>query len=187
MVALALLAGPAGVSAQRGGGGRSTELRPRGVYDSSAFGIKFPVPLGLELYTEGEPGRYTNILSNGRIIYLIDTDARDTTIVAKSSPNVSEADLKGLKDTLESNPPQAKLPGYKKIAVRDIAIGVNGDKVAVEYVFSDKSNNMASTVRQVMFVHKGRGFTFTCTTAERLYTSFAQKFFDPIFAKMEFR
>jgi hypothetical protein len=189
LVPAALLIAAGAVTAQRGGGGgRSSTAAPvRSEYDSATYGLKFTVPTGLELYTDEEPGRYEKILVSGRAIYLINSDQRDASIVAKVSADVSEADLKGLKGVLESNPPQAKLPGYKKIAVSEIMIGAAADKPAVEYIFSEKNDKMTATVRQVMFLHQGRGFTFICTAPERQFGSYNKRFFDPLFARMEFR
>ena len=159
----------------------------KSVYDSEEIGIKFPVPQGLELFTPEEPGPYTSFLSDRRIMYLVGASSRDVSVSAKYSPNVTEADLKASKDTLDSNPPQAKLPGYKKISVRFIKIGAAADKDAVEHIYNVTSNDVPTTVRQVMFLHKGRGFTFTCSAVERQYASVDKRLFEPIFARMEFR
>jgi len=159
----------------------------KSVYDSEEIGIKFPVPQGLELFTPEEPGPYTSFLSDRRIMYLVGASSRDVSVSAKYSPNVTEADLKASKDTLDSNPPQAKLPGYKKISVRFIKIGAAADKDAVEHIYNVTSNDVPTTVRQVMFLHKGRGFTFICSAVERQYASADKRLFEPIFARMEFR
>jgi len=159
----------------------------KSVYDSEEIGIKFPVPQGLELFTPEEPGPYTSFLSDRRIMYLVGASSRDVSVSARYSPNVTEADLKASKDTLDSNPPQAKLPGYKKISVRFIKIGAAADKDAVEHIYNVTSNDVPTTVRQVMFLHKGRGFTFICSAVERQYASADKRLFEPIFARMEFR
>lgn len=159
----------------------------KSIYDSEEIGIKFPVPQGLELFTPEEPGPYTSFLSDRRILYLVGASSRDVSVSARYSPNVTEADLKASKDTLDSNPPQAKLPGYKRISVRFIKIGAAADKDAVEHIYNVTSNDVPTTVRQVMFLHKGRGFTFMCSAVERQYASADKRLFEPIFARMEFR
>ena len=58
---------------------------------------------------------------------------------------------------------------------------------AVEPVYTVATNNVPTTVRQVMFLHKGRGFTFMCSAVERQYASVDKRLFEPIFARMEFR
>jgi hypothetical protein len=66
-------------------------------------------------------------------------------------------------------------------------IGARADKEAVEHVYDVTNGNVATTVRQVMFLHKGKGFTFTCSAVERRYASVDKRLFEPIFAGMEFR
>jgi hypothetical protein len=181
---LAVVSVPLAAQRGRGAGAGSSA---KSVYDSAENGIKFPVPQGLELFTPEDPGPYTSFLSDRRIMYLVGASSRDVSVSARYSPNVTEADLKASKDTLDSNPPQAKLPGYKKISVRFIKIGTGADKDAVEHVYTVTSNNVPTTVRQVMFLHKGRGFTFMCSAVERQYASADKRLFEPIFARMEFR
>jgi hypothetical protein len=157
------------------------------VYDSAEYGMKFPVPEGLELFTPEEPGPYMSILKDRRIIFLVGASSKDISISVRYSPGLTEADLKASKDTLDSTPPQAKLPGYKKISVRFITIGAGADKEAVEHVYTVTTNNVPTTVRQVMFLHKGRGFTFICSAVERQFAFADKRLFEPIFAKMQFR
>jgi len=174
------------LTAQRG---RRSEAgsSARSVYDSEEYGVKFPVPEGLELFTSEEPGPYMSILKDRRIIYLVGASSRDVSISVRYSPGLTEADLKASKDTLDSTPPQAKLPGYKKISVRFIRIGAGADKEAVEHVYTVTTNNVPTTVRQVMFLHKDRGFTFICSAVERQFAFADKRLFEPIFARMEFR
>jgi hypothetical protein len=185
VLALVMLAVP--LAAQRGGRSGGGRPETKSVYDSNEYGMKFPVPPGLELYTPQDPGPYISVLSDRRIIYLVGVSSRDVSVSARYSPNVPEAELKAFKDTLDSSPPQAKLPGYKKISARVIMIGARADKEAVEHVYDVTNNNVRTTVRQVMFVHKGNGFTFTCSAVERQYASIDKRSFEPIFAAMEFR
>jgi len=175
------------LAAQRGGRSGDTRSTAGSVYDSEENGLKFPVPGGLELFTPENPGAYTSFLSDRRIMYLVGASSRDVSVSARYSPGLTEADLKASKDTLDSNPPQAKLPGYKKISVRFIKIGAGADREAVEHVYTVTTNNVPTTVRQVMFLHKGRGFTFLCSAVERQYASADKRLFEPIFARMEFR
>jgi hypothetical protein len=109
VLVLVMLAVP--VAAQRGG--RSGGARPetKSVYDSEENGMKFPVPPGLELYTPEDPGPYLSVLSDRRSIYLVGASSRDASVSVRCSPNVTEAELKAFKDMLDSNPPQARLPG----------------------------------------------------------------------------
>ena len=174
------------LSAQRGRRSDAGSSAGR-VYDSGEYGMKFPVPEGLELFTPEEPGPYMSILKDRRIIYLVGASSRDVSVSVKYSPGLTEADLKASKDTLDSTPPQATLPGYKKISVRFIKIGAAADKEAVEHIYTVTTSNVPTTVRQVMFLHKDRGFTFICSAVERQYAFADERLFEPIFAKMEFR
>ena len=188
MSAAALLVAVVSVtlSAQRGRRSDAASSA-RSVYDSDEYGMKFPVPEGLELFTPEEPGPYMTILKDRRIIYLVGASSRDVSISVRYSPGLTEADLKASKDTLDSTPPQANLPGYKKISVRFIRIGAGADKEAVEYVYTVTTNNVPTTVRQIMFLHKDRGFTFICSAVEGQYAFADERLFEPIFARMEFR
>ena len=174
------------LAAQRGGRAGAASSA-KSAYDSQENGLKFPVPAGLELFTPEDPGPYTSCLSERRILYLVGGSGRDVTVSARYSPGLTEADLKASKDTLDSSPPQAKLPGYKKISVRFIKIGAGADVEAVEHVYTVTGNNVPTTVRPVMFLHTGRGFTFMCSAAEKQYAAAEKRLFEPIFTKMASR
>jgi hypothetical protein len=183
------------LSAQRGGGGRgSGDSGAPGApptlltgYDSAEYGMKFPAPPDLSVFTPAAPGQFRQVFTPGKVIYLVDLMGKPASVSVKYSPGVTDADLKGLKNTLDSNPPQAKLPGYKKISVAMIKIGARGDKDAVEYVFNSKEKDDTTTTRQVVFVHKGKGFTFGCVALEKDFASVDRKSFQPLFASIEFR
>jgi len=181
------------LSAQRGGGrgsGGGAEGVPPTLltgYDSAEYGMKFPAPPDFSVFTPEQPGRFRQVFTPGKIIYLVDLMGKPASVSVKYSPGVTDADLKGLKDVLDSNPPQAKLPGYRKISVAMIKIGTRGDKDAVEYVFNSKEKDDMTTTRQVVFVHKGKGFTFGCVALEKDFASVDRKSLQPLFASIEFR
>jgi hypothetical protein len=183
------------LSAQRGGGGRGSSGSPvDGApptlltgYDSDEYGMKFPAPPDFSVFTPAAPGRFRQVFTPGRIIYLVDLMGKPASVSVKYSPGVTDADLKGLMNALESNPPQAKLPGYKKISVGMIKIGAHGDKDAVEYVFNSKEKDDMTTTRQVVFVHNGKGFTFGCVALEKDFAAVDRKSFQPLFTSIEFR
>lgn len=184
-----------GLSAQRGGGGRgSSSAGPEGApptlltaYDSTEYGMKFPAPPELSIFTPTAPGQFRQVFTPGKIIYLVDLVGKPASVSVKFSPGVTDADLKGLKATLDSNPPQAKLPDYRKISVGLIKIGSHGDKEAVEYIYSAKEKDGVTTTRQVVFIHNGKGFTFGCVALEKDYAAVDRKSFQPLFASIEFR
>ena len=102
-------------------------------FDQADLGLAFDVPEGARLYTPAAPGRYRSLLGDGRIVYLENPAMRSVSVAAKVSGNVTEAELKGYKDILDTNPPQAKLEGFKKHHVRFVKIGKASDKEALEF------------------------------------------------------
>jgi hypothetical protein len=108
---------------------------------------------------------------------------RSASVTSKSSPNATEAELKSYKEILDANPPQAKLEGFKKHSVRFIKIGKLADKEALEFVYDVG----ITTIRQVVFVHNGRGVTFTCSALQAQYGAAQADMFKPLFSRLEFR
>jgi len=164
----------------------ASEDRKATNYSNKDFGISFPVPAGLDLYTPENPGPLASLFTPRQFIYLVNPDFKDENIGAKYSTGVTEADLKQFKELLDTNPPTASLPGYKKISVKFIKIGTKSNKLAVEHVYNMRGN-VLGTLRQITFLHNGRGFTFTCATAQERYEQANKEFFEPIFSKMEFK
>ena len=100
-----------------------------------------------------------------------------------SFANATDAELKSYKDILDANPPQSKLEGFKKRSVRFITIGKKADRQALEFVYDTQSVR----IRQVVFVHTGKGITFTCTAPQPHYGTADAEMFKPIFSRLEFR
>jgi len=185
MLAVILVTAAAGSAfAQRGGRGAAVE-RPDtpARFDSQELALAFDVPEGLRLYIPAAPGRYKSVLVEGKFLYLENPGMRSASVVAKSSAGVTEADLKGYKDVLDTNPPQAKLEGFKRHSVRFIKVGKNADKDALEFVYDAGP----STIRQVVFVHNGKGFTFTCTSLQAQFGAAEIEMFKPLFSRLELR
>jgi len=172
------------VSAQRGGRSMTAERPDTPTrFDSQELAIAFDAPPGVRIYTPAAPGRYKSALGEGRFVYLDSSDVRNASVVAKFSANATEAELKSYKDILETNPPQAKLEGFKKHSVRFITIGKHADKEALEFVY----DTQLVTIRQVVFVHNGMGITFTCTSLQAQYGAAEVELFKPLFSRLEFR
>jgi hypothetical protein len=194
MVALVVLALSVTLTAQRGGGGRGTE-RPmaRTTYESSDYGFKFPVPADMDLYTPDQPGMYRRVFTERRIAYVVSPMRAEESISIKYSDGVSEADLTAYQTTIDTNPPQAKLPGFVKLGVGSIPIGRDGAKSAVNFVYemttpaTDKAPAMEMTLRQVVFIHKGRGFTITCEASKKRFDRVNKDTFDKFLSKIEFQ
>ncbi len=184
LVVLFLTALAGDVSAQRGRGNVEVE-RPETPtrFDSQELGIAFDAPQGLRIYTPAAPGRYKSVLGEGRFVYLENPDIRNATVIAKFSANATEAELKSYKDLLDANPPQSKLEGFKKHSVRFITIGKRVDREALEFVY----DTQLVTIRQIVFVHNGKGITFTCTSLQAQYGAAQSEMFKPLFSRLEFR
>lgn len=186
LVVPALVACSIVVSAQRRGGDGPPTLTE---YDNKDYGLFFPVPEGLSLFTPEQPGRFASLLGEAtrRIALLVNLLDQDVSIAVKCSSGVTDADLKSLKQTLDSNPPQAKLPGYKQISVDTPKVGLRSDKDAVGHVYSVMEDTVVKTIRQMMFVHKGRGFTVICSAPAKQFEQVNKKTFDRFFATIDFR
>jgi hypothetical protein len=101
--------------------------------------------------------------------------------------NLSEvADEKGLAD-LRSGLESRGLPqsGYRKIAVRETTVGKNQEKRAVEHIF-DLQGQPSRTMRQVCFIHRGKGFALVCTANADDFKKSDEAFFEPVLRSMIF-
>jgi len=178
----------AGLAAQRGGRRAETE-RPEAptVFESRELKIRFEGPQGSLIFTVAAPGPYKSVLVNGKFLRMGSRELRDVVVEAKSSPNMTEADLKGYMTALETTPPQAKLDGFKKISVKMIKIGKERDKDAVEFVYNSHQDATPRTFRQVAFVHAGNGFVFSCSSLEPQFGAAMVSVFNVLFDRLEFR
>jgi len=170
-----------------GGGGTDNPNLPLTAYDSTDYGIKFPAPPDFSIFTPQKPGRFRQVFTGGRVIYLVDLMGVNASVTVRFLPKATEADVTGFKNSVDSNPPQAKLPEYKKISVAVIKIGSARDKDAIDYVYTAKDKDTLTTVRQVVFVHNGNGFIFNCSASEKDFASIDKKSFQRLFASIEFK
>jgi hypothetical protein len=185
---LGVVLSSAGLTAQRGGRGAAPERSEApAVFDSQELKIRFDAPQGALVYTVAAPGRYASVLVNGKFLRMGSAEFRDVVVEAKSSANMTEADLKGYMSALETNPPQAKLQGFKKISVKMIKIGKERDKDAVEFVYNSQQDGAPRTIRQIAFVHAGNGFVFTCSSLEPQFGAANVSVFNVLFSRLEFR
>ena len=195
MVALLLVVLSVSLVAQRGGGGGRGADRPpvRTTYESGDYGFKFGVPAEMDLYTPDEPGRFSRVFAERRLAYMVSPTRPEESVGIKYTDGVTEADLTSYQTTIETNPPQAQLPGFQKIGVANIQIGKDGAKPAVNFVYeltTPKTNLAPSvdmTLRQVVFLHKGRGFTITCEATKKRFDKVNKDTFDKFLSKIEFR
>ncbi len=185
---LAVVVLSAGPAAQRGGAGAGTERSDApAVFDSEELKIRFDAPRGVRIYTPDAPGPFKASLIGGKFLRLGFGEIRELAVEAKSSPNVTETDLKGYLGILETTPPQAKLEGFKKVRLKTIKIGKERDKEAIDFVYNAKQDGLSRTFRLVAFVHNGNGFTFTGSSLEHQFGEAELKVYGPLFSHMEFR
>jgi hypothetical protein len=176
--------------AQRGRGGRGAGAEASGsqtFYDSKEFGIAFAVPPGVVLYTPDAPGRYRAVLTERKIALLVNPLQVEDSITIKYADGMTEADLKNYQAMLETNPPQAKLPGYEKVSLASAKIGKDGAEEAIDYVYKVKQDGADVTLRQIVFVHNGRGFTITCSAARKDFDQANRTWFSTLLKQLEFR
>jgi len=146
-------------------------------------GIVFSVPNGIELYSADNPGPLRSRISAETPYFLVNPDFRDENVNIKIADGVTESDLNGLKQMLDSNP-NTPLPGYKRIAVRFINIGKNGKLKAVEHQYQMKGN-VLGTLRNITFVIGNRGFIITCGTTVERFEKANREFFEPFLKSIE--
>jgi len=193
MVALLLVVLSVSLVAQRGGGRGADRPPVRTTYESSDYGFKFGVPADMDLYTPDEPGRFSRVFTERRFAYMVSSTRPEESVGIKYTDGVTEADLTSYQTTIETNPPQAKLPGFRNVGVANIQIGKDGTKTAVNFVYemtTPKTNLAPSvdmTLRQVVFIHKGRGFIITCEVTKKRFDKVNKDTFDKFLSKIEFR
>lgn len=163
----------------------SVSTTPSESYSSHDYGFSFTIPTGLKLYTVDNPGPLRSQLSSLDPFILVNSQFTEENVNVKVSEPMTENDLRDFKKKLDesSNYP---VPGYKKISVTFIKIGTARNRMAVEHVFYMKGNIMGK-LRQVTFVHKRKGFIWTCATAINRFDKANQQFFDPLFSSMDFK
>jgi len=154
-------------------------------YSSAKYGISFHIPNGIKLYTTKNPGPLTSQISEKEPFIFVNPNYTEENINVQVAPNISEGDLSGYKKLLDENP-KMPLPKYKRISVNTIKIGKHKNKTAIEHVFI-MQGNILGKLRQITFVHRERGFTFTCATAIDRFDKANEDFFQPIFNSMEFK
>jgi hypothetical protein len=178
-----------GLGAQRGGGRGTGVERPETptVFDSEELKIHIDAPEGVLIYTAAAPGRYKSLLVDGKFLHMDSMAYKNTVIDAKASPNMSEADLKAYLNVLETNPPQAKLPGFKKVSLKTVKIGKQKDKEAIDFVYNVEQDGAPKTFRQVAFVHGSNGFVFSCSSLQPRFGEADSALFSLVFSRMEFR
>ncbi len=150
-------------------------------YTKHHYGFSFPLSQDMNLYTPDHPGPFTFAKEN--IFFLANKWKPSEFIMVNLSTVTAEEELQSMKDTLDSQGlPQ---PGYRKVAVQYTNIGKNQQKRALEHIFNIQAS-VPKTMRQISFVHNGKGFAFICTTNADHFQEANQAFFDPFFRSITF-
>jgi len=174
-------------TASHGQGSNQSPAATNGVATKRAgdkqFGITFLVPKGIDLYSISNPGPLSSQISAQEPFILVRPEFHDENINIKVADGVTESDLKGMKDQLDSNP-NMSLPGYKRIGVRNTSVGKNGAIKAVEHDFQ-MQGNVLGRMRSVTFVIGTRGFIISCGTSLDRFDNADKSFFQPFLDSIE--
>ncbi len=150
-------------------------------YTNQQHGFSFALSEDVRIFTPDNPGPFTFGAHN--LAILVNRWKPSDLIMV----NLSEvADEKGLSDLISGLESQGlPQPGYRKIAVRQTTVGKNQDKRAVEHIF-DLKGQPSRTMRQVCFIHRGKGFALVCTANADNYQKTDEAFFEPVLRSIIF-
>lgn len=150
-------------------------------YTNQQHGFSLPITEDVRLFTPDNPGPFTFGAQN--LVILVNKWSPSDLIMVNLSEVADEKGLSDLKSGLESGGlPQS---GYRKIAVRSTNIGKNQDKSAVEHIF-DVQGQVPRTMRQVSFIHRGKGFALVCTAPADNFQKTDKAFFEPVLRSIIF-
>lgn len=157
----------------------AAEPAPR--YTNQQLGFALPLSDDVRLFTADNPGPFTFGAQN--LVILMNKWRPSDLIMVNISEVADDKGLSDLKSSLDSRGlPQA---GYRKIAVRDITLGKNQDKRAVDHLF-DLKGSSTRTLRQVNFVHRGKGIALVCTAKADDFEKTDKAFFEPVLRSIIF-
>lgn len=150
-------------------------------YANQQLGFSFPLSGDVRLFTPDNPGPFTFGAQN--LLILVNKWRPSDLIMVNLSEVADEKGLSDLRTGLESGGlPQA---GYRKIAVRETTLGKNQDKRGVEHIF-DLKGSTTRTMRQVSFIHRGKGFAWVCTANADDFEKTDKAFFEPVLRSIIF-
>jgi len=156
-------------------------------FESKKFGISFDVPEKVNVYTKDDPGPMSSRINSATPLWLVNSSFPSERINLKVSDyqDATESELNQFKQDLDKGTLYHSISQYQKISVRFIKIGKNEDKHTIEHIHALKQK-VPKILRQVMFVHRGRLFSFTCSTSPERFDNAGKQFFDLIFQTMEY-
>lgn len=156
-------------------------------YKNDKWGLKFIIPDGVNIYTADKPGSMASRINSRTPLWLVSSSLATERINLKVSDyqDATESELNETKQELDKGTPYRSIKQYQKISVMSIKIGKESNKNAVEHIHALKQRE-PKQIRQIMFVHRGRVFSFTCATSPERFASADKSFFTLIFDSMEF-
>jgi hypothetical protein len=154
-------------------------------FESKKFGFGFTIPEKVNVYTADNPGPMAARINADTPIWivnsLIPTERINVKVTTGQSPTIKEM-LKIFEGDLYTS----AVSQYQKISVKAIKIGQKQDKEAVEHLHALKVDP-PKKLRQILFVHNGNTFGFTCSTSADRFDAANKDFFDVIFNSMVFK
>jgi len=151
-------------------------------FESKKFGFSFNVPENVNVYTGDNPGPMAARIKADTPMWIVSSVIPTERINVKITAGATMSDLKQMLNISS----YSGLQQYERISVKDTKIGKNQDKPAYEHIHRLKLNP-PKKLRQILFVHKGNAFGFTCSTSDDRYDTANREFFDLIFRTMEFK
>lgn len=151
-------------------------------FESKKFGFSFNVPEKVNVYTAEDPGPMAARIRADTPMWIVSSVIPTERINVKITEGATMSDLKQMLDIRSYSGFQQ----YQRISVNEIKIGKNQDMPAYEHTHRLKLNP-PKKLRQILFVHKGNAFGFTCSTSDDRYETANREFFDTVFKTMEFK
>ncbi len=157
-------------------------------FESEKFGFSFNAPETVNIYTADDPGPMASRINSATPLWLVNSALASERINLKVSDfqNPTERELNQLKQQMDDGTLYRSMSQYQKVSVRFVKIGKNGDKHAVEHIHALRQR-VPKKLRQIIFIHRGRFFSFTCATSPERFDSADKQFFDLVFQTMEFK
>jgi len=149
---------------------------------SEKFGFSFDVPENVNVYTADGPGPMAARIRADTPMWIVSSEIPTERINVKLTEGATMNDLEQMLDISS----YSGVPQYERISVKEIKIGKSQDKSAYEHIHLLKLHP-PKKLKQILFVHKGNAFGFTCSTSADRYDTANKQFFDVIFESLEFK
>jgi hypothetical protein len=154
-------------------------------FESKKFGFSFNVPENVNVYTADNPGPMAARINADTPMWIVSsvipTERINVKVTVGESPTTEE-----ILKMFQGDPHAGAIPQYQKISVMVITIGQKQHKAAVEHLHALRVNP-PKKLRQILFVHNGNTFGFTCSTSVDRFDAANKEFFDVLFNSMEFK